>query len=150
MKYLLFIFSPFIALTIKGQGGVVTAPILETMYSTEMGLKAEDRISDQAKHVQKMAEFTRQTAEAIKQVLSGRSFRDAYRDVGTNLNSIKSMNPENGIKTRTSTGTAGNLRLDKLKDFLTALKKDVSNREKRVQTSLKKLLNQDVKPFSDQ
>lgn len=68
MKYLLFIFSPFIALTIKGQGGVVTAPILETMYSTEMGLKAEDRISDQAKHVQKMAEFTRQTAEAIKQV----------------------------------------------------------------------------------
>lgn len=90
------------------------------------------------------------TDEAIKQVLSGRNFRDAYRDVGTNLNSVKSMNPEDGIKTRTSTGTAGNLRLDKLKDFLTTLKKGVSSREKSVQASLKKLLNLDVKPFSDQ
>ncbi len=90
------------------------------------------------------------TDEAIKLVLSGKSFRDAYRDVGTNLDSVVSMSPEEGIKTRTSTGTAGNLRLDKLERFLAALKEDISKREKSVQTSLKKLLNLDVKPFSDQ
>lgn len=90
------------------------------------------------------------TDEAIKLVLSGKSFRDAYRDVGINLDSVKSMSPGEGIKTRTSTGTAGNLRLDKLVDFLTILKNDISEREKSVQISLKRLLNIDVKPFSDQ
>ena len=89
------------------------------------------------------------TDEAIKLVLSGRSFRDAYRDVGTNLDSVEFMSPEDGIKTRTSTGTAGNLRLDKLAGFLAVLVKDVSDREKSVQSSLKKLLNLDVKPFRD-
>lgn len=89
------------------------------------------------------------TDEAIRLVLSGKSFRDAYRDVGTNLDSVKSMSPEEGIKTRTSTGTAGNLRLDKLERFLADLKEDVSKREKNVQTSLGKLLNIDVKPFKE-
>ena len=89
------------------------------------------------------------TDEAIKLVLSGKSFRDAYRDVGTNLGSVESMSPLEGIKTRISTGTAGNLRLDKLVDFLTILKNDISEREKSVQTSLVKLLNIDVKPFRE-
>ncbi len=87
------------------------------------------------------------TDEAIKMVLAGKNFRDAYKKVGTNLESIESISPEEGIKTRTSTGTAGNLRLDKLNDFLTTLKKDVSAHENNVQASLKKLLNMDVKPF---
>ncbi|MCK5286519.1 MAG: argininosuccinate lyase [Thermodesulfovibrionia bacterium] len=89
------------------------------------------------------------TDEAIKLVFSGKSFRDAYKEVGTNLDSVESISPEDGIKTRTSTGTAGNLRLDKLEDFLTTLKKDISVREKSVQASLKKLLNLDVKPFGE-
>lgn len=89
------------------------------------------------------------TDEALKLVLTGKSFRDAYRDVGVNLASVESMSPEDGIKTRISTGTAGNLGLDKLKKFLAALKKDILEREKRVQVSLKILLDLDVKPFRE-
>jgi len=89
------------------------------------------------------------TDEAIKMVLSGKSFRDAYRDVGTNLEQVEIMSPLEGIKTRTSTGTAGNLRLDKLEKALSTLKEDISLQEKNVQKSLNKLLDMDVKPFSE-
>lgn len=90
------------------------------------------------------------TDEALKMVLAGKSFRDAYRDVGTNLDKVKVMSPLDGIKTRTSSGTAGNLRLDKLEKNLTELKGDITRQEKNVQKSLKELLGIDVKPFSDQ
>ena len=89
------------------------------------------------------------TDEAIKMVLSGKSFRDAYRDVGTNLDKVEVMSPLDGIKTRTSTGTAGNLRLDKLEKILTELKEDISSQEENVQKSLKELLGMDVKPFRE-
>jgi len=89
------------------------------------------------------------TDEAIKMVLSGKSFRDAYRDVGTNLEQVEIMSPLEGIKTRTSTGTAGNLRLDKLEKALANLKDNITNQEITVQKSLKELLGLDVKPFSE-
>lgn len=89
------------------------------------------------------------TDEAIKMVLSGKSFRDAYRDVGTNLDKVEVMSPIEGIKTRTSTGTAGNLRLDKLESFLSILKEDITKQEKKVQKSLNGLLGTDVKPFQE-
>ena len=89
------------------------------------------------------------TDEAIKMVLSGKNFRDAYRDVGTNLEQVELMSPLEGITTRTSTGSAGNLRLDKLENFLSTLSRDVSSQEEAVQESLKALLNIEVKPFED-
>ena len=89
------------------------------------------------------------TDEAIKMVLSGKSFRDAYRDVGTNLEQVEIMSPLEGIKTRTSTGTAGNLRLDKLEDFLSNMMEEISQQEDNVQKSLKELLGMDVKPFRE-
>jgi len=89
------------------------------------------------------------TDEAIKMVLSGKSFRDAYRDVGTNLEQVEIMSPLEGIKTRTSTGTAGNLRLDKLEDFLSNMMEEISQQEDNVQKSLKELLGMDVKPFEE-
>lgn len=87
------------------------------------------------------------TDEAIKMVLSGKSFRDAYRDVGTNPDKVVSMSPLEGITSRTSTGTAGNLRLDKLEKYLTSLKEDILGQESNVQATLNKLLDMDVKPF---
>ncbi len=89
------------------------------------------------------------TDEAIKMVLSGKNFRDAYRDVGTNLDKVEVISPLEGIKTRTSTGTAGNLRLDKLENFLSTLKEDITKQEKNVQKSLNGLLGIDVKPFEE-
>jgi argininosuccinate lyase len=52
------------------------------------------------------------TDEAYLQVVRGKSFRDAYRDVGLNLEKLKALDPAQTIRNRQSTGTAGNLRLD--------------------------------------
>jgi argininosuccinate lyase len=49
--------------------------------------------------------------EAYTLVRAGRSFRDAYREVGLNLDKLKSRDPMEALKNRTSSGTAGNLRL---------------------------------------
>jgi len=89
------------------------------------------------------------TDEALNMVLSGKSFRDAYRDVGTNLDQVNIMSSIEGIKTRTSTGMAGNLRLDKMDSVLTEIKNSISSQEKSVQKSLKELLDLDVKPFRE-
>ena len=89
------------------------------------------------------------TDEALKMVLSGKSFRDAYKEVGTHLSEVEVMNPADGITTRISTGTAGNLRLDKLDSVLTEIKSSISSQEKSVQKLLKELLSLDVKPFRE-
>jgi argininosuccinate lyase len=50
--------------------------------------------------------------EAYGQVLQGKSFRDAYREVGFNLEKLTVRNPSETLRNRQSQGTAGNLRLD--------------------------------------
>lgn len=52
------------------------------------------------------------TDKAIESVLSGKSFRDAYRTVGTDLEAVEAGDPAASLKSRTSTGTTGNLNLD--------------------------------------
>jgi argininosuccinate lyase len=89
------------------------------------------------------------TDKAINMVLSGKNFRDAYREVGNNLSQVEIMSPLDGIKSRTSTGTAGNLRLDKVTDFLAGVQKDIETRELSVQSVLHKLLDIEVKPFKE-
>ena len=54
------------------------------------------------------------TDQAIDAVLSGKSFRDAYKLVGTDLGAVVAGNPDAIIRTRTSTGTTGNLMLNKV------------------------------------
>lgn len=52
------------------------------------------------------------TDEVMDRVLAGENFRDAYKDVGLNLDSVKAMDPYASLKKRTSEGTSGNLMLD--------------------------------------
>jgi len=52
------------------------------------------------------------TDAAIALVAEGKTFRDAYREVGTHPERFSGRNPHSAIEDRTSTGTAGNLRLD--------------------------------------
>jgi argininosuccinate lyase len=54
------------------------------------------------------------TDKALELVASGTSFRDAYRQVGLHLDDVDALDPVEVIASRTSTGTPGNLRLDKL------------------------------------
>ncbi len=52
------------------------------------------------------------TDAALDLVRGGLSFRDAYREVGLNLKALSKRDPEEAIKSRTASGTPGNLRLD--------------------------------------
>ena len=52
------------------------------------------------------------TDAAIEMVAGGASFRDAYKEIGLNLEGLSGRNPSEVNETRTSTGTAGNLGLD--------------------------------------
>lgn len=52
------------------------------------------------------------TDEALRLVAGGMSFRDAYKQVGLNLDKLSNEDPVEALKKRTSTGTAGNLNLE--------------------------------------
>ena len=54
------------------------------------------------------------TDEVLKRLAEGRSFRDVYREVGMDLDSVASYDPQETLKTRTSEGTTGNLLLEEL------------------------------------
>jgi argininosuccinate lyase len=54
------------------------------------------------------------TDAAYEQVRAGATFRDAYRDVGLNLDRLVGRDPKQTIADRTHTGSAGNLGLDAL------------------------------------
>ena len=51
------------------------------------------------------------TDEVLKRIAAGRSFRDVYREVGMDLDSVASYDPEETIRNRVSEGTTGNLQL---------------------------------------
>lgn len=84
------------------------------------------------------------TDAALELVAGGKSFRDAYRVIGTELGSVKELIPENGISTRTSTGTAGNLSLDKLTVTIHKMEKMVTEHKNRVDKALNSLLDMEI------
>lgn len=73
------------------------------------------------------------TDAALKLVAGGMSFRDAYREVGLNIDKLKDEDPEKIIATRTSEGTTGKLNIDialsekeKMEDFVSAEKHKIN------------------------
>ena len=66
------------------------------------------------------------TDRVMEKVLSGGNFRDSYKSVGLNLGEVEAdQDPVASLHKRTSTGTAGNLGLDKDRASLKALEKAV-------------------------
>jgi argininosuccinate lyase len=58
------------------------------------------------------------TDYAYDLVMKGMSFRDAYLEVGSNLNSLESSDPYKNIKSKTHLGSTGNLGIDIIKKRL--------------------------------
>ena len=56
------------------------------------------------------------TDEALRLVASGMSFRDAYKEVGLNLDKLENEDPVQALKKRISTGMPGNLNLQHAKN----------------------------------
>lgn len=79
------------------------------------------------------------TDYAIALVAGGMSFRDAYREVGTHPEKYGGGDPYSAISDRSSTGTAGNLRLDLALSDLQILNSENENRIKAVNGALEKL-----------
>lgn len=84
------------------------------------------------------------TDAALELVRGGMSFRDAYREVGTHLERLTKRDPAASIATRTSTGTAGNLKLDSLAERIAAFAETVRGERERVGSALSRLFGEDV------
>ena len=85
------------------------------------------------------------TDAAIALVAEGMSFRDAYREVGTHPERFTGKDPRSTISDRTSTGTAGNLRLDLAITELKVISAENDTREKKVNGALERLAGRPVK-----
>jgi len=84
------------------------------------------------------------TDAAIALVAEGETFRDAYREVGTHPERYSGKDPYSAIKDRTSTGTAGNLRLDLAIEELEKVVSENEHRQKEVSLALEKLAGRRV------
>ena len=76
------------------------------------------------------------TDKALNLVAAGMSFRDAYREVGLNLEDVASMDPIETLENRTSTGTPGNLRLDKLSSAVEEVSTAAGQKRSHVQQAV--------------
>lgn len=66
------------------------------------------------------------TDAALELVASGKSFRDAYVEVGLNVDKLSNRNPEESIKLRTHIGSTGNLGLDISKKEIENIRKELT------------------------
>ncbi|KYC48870.1 MAG: hypothetical protein AMQ74_01550 [Candidatus Methanofastidiosum methylothiophilum] len=58
------------------------------------------------------------TDRVLELVKEGHPFRDAYKEVGINLEALSNKDPVENIKSKTHTGATGNLGLDKIAKIL--------------------------------
>ena len=87
------------------------------------------------------------TDAAYEAVAAGKSFRDAYREVGLNLGALENRDPAAALRARTSTGTPGALCLETLFSSLSELKQKQEDENSRFSTALKSLTGTAVKLF---
>ena len=76
------------------------------------------------------------TDKAMELVGRGMPFRDAYRQVGSSLDTLKDEDPYEAIRKKTHTGATGNLGLDasrnRIKEFESLLEPEAARVEKRI------------------
>lgn len=80
------------------------------------------------------------TDAAIELVLDGVSFRDAYKEVGLNIDKLENRDAVETIRNRTYTGTTGNLKLDAAKKGLDELTAQVETAESAVNKKIEELV----------
>jgi argininosuccinate lyase len=89
------------------------------------------------------------TDRALEMVAGGVPFRDAYREVGQNLDKLGSQDPAQTIGKKTSTGTTGNLRLDIPRAQLAEHVKWLAAEERRKAEAITSLAGREVQLFRD-
>ena len=89
------------------------------------------------------------TDRALELVAEGVPFRDAYREVGTNLEALKLRDPVEALRKKTSTGATGNLRLDVPTAVLTENNDWLRSEEIKKAGAVRRLAGKDVALFRD-
>ncbi|MDC7241004.1 MAG: argininosuccinate lyase [Spirochaetales bacterium] len=84
------------------------------------------------------------TDVALELVASGKSFRDAYKEVGLALDKLEDQNPDESIRSRLYTGTSGKLCLDQAAARLEALLNTAAEREEKIESALESLMGSRV------
>ncbi|MDC7233681.1 MAG: argininosuccinate lyase [Spirochaetales bacterium] len=84
------------------------------------------------------------TDVALDLVASGKSFRDAYKEVGLALDKVEDQNPDDSVMSRTYTGTSGKLCLDEARSRLEGLMNDAVKRDDTVNRAIETLMGQPV------
>ena len=80
------------------------------------------------------------TDAALNLVADGMSFRDAYREVGVNIDKVSAMSIDEIIASRTAPGSPGNLGLDRVYSELATFRSAAAAEQKRVAAVLEKLI----------
>jgi argininosuccinate lyase len=89
------------------------------------------------------------TDRALELVSEGVPFREAYRQVGTSLDSLADRDPREAIARRSSTGAPGNLRLDVPRDAAAESVQWLRGEEDRKRESITRLAGAPVELFKD-
>ena len=87
------------------------------------------------------------TDAALELVAKGMPFRDAYKEIGLNLDKLKAMDPYTAIINKTHTGAPGNLRLDKAGHDAEQIRRFLSLQEEEINKKINRLMGFEVKLF---
>lgn len=87
------------------------------------------------------------TDEALKLVANGMSFRDAYKQVGLNLDKLSEYSIDEVLESRKSLGTTGNLNLEYGKKELNTLEKDVEAKREKFYQAISSLAGKEIQLF---
>ena len=89
------------------------------------------------------------TDRALELVSRGVPFRDAYRDVGKNLQDLARRDPVEALALKTSTGATGNLRLDVPRAACAEAVQTVRAAEEAKTRAIRKLAGREVTLYRD-
>ena len=87
------------------------------------------------------------TDYAIQLVKDGTPFREAYREVGLNLDKLEKMDPYKAITEKNYSGAQGNLRLDLSSERLLKMKKEIDTEDLRIKNRIKSLTGLNISFF---
>ena len=80
------------------------------------------------------------TDRVLELVKEGVPFRDAYKEVGINLDSLNKKNPVENIKSKTHVGATGNLNLSKIENILKEEEREFSANQERFMKKIENLI----------
>jgi argininosuccinate lyase len=84
------------------------------------------------------------TDEVLKRIKEGRPFREVYKEVGMDLDSVQSYDPVQTIKNRVSEGTTGNLELSSLTTEITDKQHKIHSELDALYASYVALCNEEI------